>query len=157
MATGSGDGDGKFKPRFAGDRATAPTPLEDGSEDIWQEFVRLQTEPASLTPHSSSTGSQQDLPRPDQAVTLESTMALARRSDRACPKPAHWQRLHALLPLRGGAKAPPPLAEKEWRRVSPMQKRLLLRDHLEWAAATGVLPAVHALLAGLAEADWDHF
>lgn len=157
MATGSGDGDGKFKARFAGDRATAPTPLEDGSEHTWQEFVRLQTEPGSLTPMSSDTGSRQDLPPPDTEVTVESTMALARRSGRACPRPAQWQSLHALLPSRGGTKAAAPVAEKEWKRVSPMQKRLLLRDHLEWAAATGVLPAVHALLAGLTEADWDHF
>ena len=155
MATGSGED--KFRARFAGDRATAPTPLEDGSEHTWQEFIRLQTEPASLTPQSSSSEEQQHLRRAEEGVTLESTMALARRSQRSCPRPVHWQRLHALLPSRGGAKAPAPVPEKEWKRVSPMQKRLLLRDHLEWAEATGVLPAAHAMLADLAESDWDHF
>src|SRR3954451_25345219 len=50
MAAAPTDGDGKFKPGFPGDRATAPTPLEDGSDDIWQEFVRLRSIPASLAP-----------------------------------------------------------------------------------------------------------
>ena len=156
MATGSNDGEGKFKPRFPGDRATAPTPLEDGSEDTWQEFVRLQSVPASLASIAESSAPPPAAPL-SGPVTLENTMALARRADRACPRPAHWQRLHALLPPRAGARAPGPVREQDWPRVSPMQKRLLLRDHIEWAAATGTLPEVHALLAGLAEGDWDHF
>ncbi|HEY1228850.1 MAG TPA: hypothetical protein VGF26_16180, partial [Ramlibacter sp.] len=72
MATGSGED--KFRARFAGDRATAPTPLEDGSDHTWQEFIRLQTEPASLTSQGSSSDGQQDLPRAGEGLTLESTM-----------------------------------------------------------------------------------
>lgn len=147
----------KFKTQTPGDRATAPTGLEDGM-DTWGEFDRPKTEPVSLAPSSDGSAGQKDHPRPDQVLSLvETTMALARRSERACPKPAHWQRLHALLPPHRGAEAPPPVAEREWGRVPPMQKRLLLRDQLEWAAITGVLPAVHALLDGLAETDWEHF
>lgn len=155
----SGESDDKFKAKFSGDRATAPTGLEDGNADTWQEFVHLQTGQVPLAPETgTSTRGLDHLPRLDQVLSaLESTMALARRSERACPLPAHWQRLHALLPLHAGASAPAPVSEKEWKRVTPMQKRLLLRDHLEWAAATGVLPAVHALLEGLAETDWEHF
>lgn len=155
MATGSGDGDGKFKPQFAGDRATAPTPLEDASDDTWHEFVRLQTEPAPLA--AEPPAPDREPQRIGDPVTLEDTMSLARRSQRSCPKPAHWLRLHALLPPRGQANAAAPLSEKDWKRASPMKKRLLLRDHIEWAAATGALASVHAFLAGLAEDDWDHF
>lgn len=158
MATGSGEGDGKFKAQFPGDRATAPTPLEDASDDTWQEFVRLQTEPAPLSGGMGQQPAAQPAPAgAQQPITLETAMALARRSQRSCPKPAHWQRLHALLPSRRGAEPAPPIAEKDWKRTSSMQKRLVLRDHLEWAAATGVLPAVQALLESLAEDDWDHF
>lgn len=155
---GEGEGDGKFKSQFSGDRATAPTPLEDGSEDTWQEFVRLQTEPAPLSGGTEHQPGAPGAPSAGQSpVTLETAMTLARRSQRACPRPVPWQRLHALLPLHRGTQAAAPVAEKDWKRTSPMQKRLVLRDQLEWAAATGVLPAVHALLEGLAEDDWDHF
>lgn len=153
----SADSDSKSKTQSLGDRPTAPTGLEDGM-DTWGEFVRLQTGPASLAAGCDGPSQRGHL-RPDQVVSLvEITMALARRSERACPKPAHWQRLHALLPPHGDAKAPPlPVTEKEWKRIPPMQKRLLLRDHLEWAAFTGVLPLVHALLEGLDENEWEHF
>lgn len=160
MATGSGEGegDGKFKAQFPGDRATAPTPLEDASDDTWQEFVRLQTEPAPLSASTGQHGHAQPASEgAGQAITLETAMSLARRSQRSCPKPAHWHRLHALLPSRRGAIPAPPVSEKDWKRTSSMHKRLVLRDHLEWAAATGVLPAVQALLQGLDEDDWDHF
>jgi hypothetical protein len=42
-------------------------------------------------------------------------------------------------------------------RVSPIQKRLRLRDHIEWASASGVLAAVHSFLSSLPETDWEHF
>jgi hypothetical protein len=37
-----------------------------------------------------------------------------------------------------------------------MQKRLRLRDQIEWAEQAGVLAAVHDFLAALPEEQWLH-
>jgi hypothetical protein len=38
-----------------------------------------------------------------------------------------------------------------------MQRRLRLRDQIEWADVAGVLPQVHSLLARLADDEWTYF
>jgi hypothetical protein len=156
MATGPDDG--KFKPGFPGDRATAPTPLEDGSDAVWEEFERLQSGLAPID--ARAPGPEQPASREPRALTrvvLEDTMLLARRANRSSPKPLHWRRMYELLPARASARPPQGFSEKDAPRASPMQKRLLLRDHIEWAAAMGCLPAVHGFLDALAEDDWEHF
>ena len=141
-----------FKPRFPGDRATAPTPLEVESQSAWDEFVRL-TEAGGLTVPGEPAS-----PRGPAAVgrvTLESTLLVARQRNRACPRPAAWQQLQALLPMRGRDAPPAAVKASEWGTVAPMQKRLLLRHQIEWAAATGALAAVHAFLSSLPDDQWE--
>ena len=145
----------KFKPRFPGDRATAPTPLEDSSDAAWDEFVRLQTEPASLAPASGPARQTDQGPSSDE-VSLDSTLLLARQRNRACPMPRAWEQLYSLLPRRGQHAAPQPVQATQWKSVSTMQKRLLLRHQIEWAAATGALDAVHVFLSSLPEEEWEH-
>lgn len=144
-----------FESRFPGDRATAPTPLEDGSDAAWDEFMQLQSRMDSLP-------STTDLPGHDvqrhvaSDPTLDSTLQLARYKNRACPTFARWQALYAILPVRGQDAAPRPVNWFQWRHVSPMQKRLVLREQIEWAAATGALVAVHNFLRSLADDEWEH-
>jgi hypothetical protein len=147
------------KPNLPGDRATAPVPLEDSSDAAWHEFVLLQS-------GHSSVGDTQPLDLPSggaprrashEPVSVVNTMLLARTANRTCPIPSRWAELYALLPLRDGKAAPEPIRDKGMVRVSPIQKRLRLRDHIEWASAGGALPAVHSFLSALPETDWEHF
>ena len=165
------------------DRATAPMPIEEESASAWQRFEELQraqeqpfpptqpatgpapssarayaaTEPMGIAAHKAPAAAQ-----PGQAVTLDEVMVVARRNNRACPVPAAWAQLHRLLParaLQGGANqaAPAPVDGAAWHATSAMQKRLRLRDQIEWAEREHVLPAVHAFLAALPEEQWHHF
>ena len=153
--------------------------LEESSESAWQRFEDLQkshevqfapTETADSLP-SGARAFQATLPasreaqlRPRPAprqLTVDEVMLLARRNNRACPLPGPWTQLHALLPAhsaRGRALAPPPPIDgPAWDQVSPMQKRLRVRDHIEWADRAGVLREVHEFLARLPEEEWLHF
>jgi hypothetical protein len=91
-------------------------------------------------------------------ISVDDVMALGRRNNRACPMPVAWAALVKLLPVREqkGRRLPPP-APLDGHGSSPMQKRLRLRDQIEWAAQTGVLPAVYTFLAALPEEEWRHF
>jgi hypothetical protein len=95
------------------------------------------------------------------AVTLEQAMSMARRNNRACPLPAHWAAFFKLLPPRvaeGRAFAPPaPVDGPAWAATSAMQKRLRLRDQIEWAERQGALQVAHDFLAALPEEQWHHF
>lgn len=88
---------------------------------------------------------------------MQDAMELIRRANRSCPKLAKWQELYSLLGVQHGAAAPLPTSEKDWGHNSAMTKRLLLRGHIERAAAEGSLPVVYAFLSGLPENDWEHF
>jgi len=168
------------EPFFHGDRATAPMALEESSESAWQRFEDLQkshdvqfapTEVADSLP-SGARAFQTTLPAAREAqlharraavrqITVDQVMLLARRNNRACPLPGPWAELHALLPAhnaRGRSLAPPPpIGGPDWDQVSPMQKRLRVRDHIEWADRAGVLREVHEFLARLPEEEWLHF
>lgn len=137
------------------DRATAPVPLEDSSDEAWREFVRLQTASAPVSDHGCDSSAKKR--SSNGPVTLHDAMELIRRANRTSPKPARWRDLHALLPLRNGQPAPPPISDRDWDRMSGMRKRLLLRDQVEWAHATGCLLRVYYFLSQLPEDDWDHF
>ncbi|CAA9430906.1 MAG: hypothetical protein AVDCRST_MAG51-2612 [uncultured Ramlibacter sp.] len=156
MATG-GDKPEAFKPRFAGDRATAPTPLEDESERAWQEFMQL----SSVAPLASDPPAGEEQPAgaavPQHRVepSVEQTLALVRRDNRACPKAHRWQQLHELL-TRAGLEAPFPVRAQDWKRTSALRKRLLVFEQIQWAAGAGALGAVHDFLAALPEEDWEH-
>ena len=86
-------------------------------------------------------------------------MLVARRNNRACPMPPAWQALHDLLAgqAQPGRPVPPPIDGPAWDAVSPMQKRLRLRDQIEWAERAGSLASLHRFLVGLDEEQWLHF
>jgi hypothetical protein len=98
---------------------------------------------------------------PARGVEVNDVMTLARRNNRACPVPPQWVEFHKLLPMREqqGRRIPPPppLDGTAWAASSPMQKRLRLRDQIEWADRAGVLTAAYEFLAALPEDQWHHF
>lgn len=167
----------------AGTRATAPVPLEETSESAWQMFQELQrvhgqpvsqskdAPPASVPKGFEATQPMQAAAPPSQAQTpprpagpvasLDAVMQLARRNNRACPLPEPWAALHRHLPprLAGGKSypAPAPVDGGAWGVTSAMQKRLRLRDQIEWAEREKGLQAVFEFLLGLREEEWHHF
>jgi hypothetical protein len=167
----------------AGDRATAPAALEETSASAWQRFEELQnahsgqfapTAPGTRPPGGPASGFAPTQPMdalapaaapaaaaPLRSVTLDDLMLLARRNNRACPMPAQWAAFHRLLPSRAvegrTLTAPVPVDGAAWSVTSAMQKRLRLRDQLEWAERVGALPAAYAFLSALTEEQWQHF
>jgi hypothetical protein len=163
-----------------GTRATAPAALEESSESAWQMFQELQRvhgQPVSAggpaqppargfehtQPMHGRVPAPQATARPASMppVSLDVVMQLARRNNRACPVPEAWAAFHKLLPARrAGSRtipAPPPVDGPAWAATSAMQKRLRLRDQIEWAEREKALPAVFEFLSGLREEEWHHF
>ncbi|MFO1401236.1 MAG: hypothetical protein U1F06_02615 [Steroidobacteraceae bacterium] len=94
----------------------------------------------------------------DRIVNVEQTLALAQKNERICPRPIHWVKLYRLLPRRQaaqGAEPPPPLLESG-ANAPALLKTLRLAEQVRWAAAHGVLGAVHGFLEQLREEDWLH-
>jgi hypothetical protein len=167
-------------PHFPGDRATAPGALEELGDSAWQRFEELRqqqdrhfaaTQPAQRAPDTLhrafqatqpmtvQPGMRRPGPRLKAPLTLDEVLLVARKNNRACPMPAPWKALHELLLAQAqhGAKVPGPVDGPAWDAVSPMQKRLRLRDQLEWAEKVGALAPVHAFLVALPEQDWLYF
>ncbi len=170
-------------PFHPGDRATAPMALEENTESAWARVEVLQkgleappeTAPeapakagdayAATVPMSLAEGRAPAAPRAAEPAapkaSLDEVMLLARRNNRACPLPAPWAALHALLPPRPAAgrsmPPPPPVDGPAWGATSAMQKRLRLRDQIEWADRAGVLQEVFGFLSALPEEQWHHF
>jgi hypothetical protein len=173
--------DAPFVPRFPGDRATAPGALEEIGESAWQRFEELRqkqdrqfaaTEPGHRSPSPATRAFQATQPMTVQAMagarpqartkaplSLDDLLLVARKNNRACPMPAAWKAFHALLLAQPqqGDPAPPPVDGPAWNAVSAMQKRLRLRDQLEWAERVGALAPVHAFLVALPEDEWLYF
>ena len=166
------------EPFFPASRATAPMGLEEDSESAWQRFEALRNPvqekveaPAADDQPPPAPGYEPTQPlehvlkaraiESRRAVTLDEVMNLARRNNRACPRPQPWVAFHQLLPSRvqqgRTVDAPLPLIAGAWNAASPMQKRLRLRDQIEWADRAGVLQAAHDFLARLPEEHWHHF
>lgn len=171
-----------FAPRYPGDRATAPGALEDLGDSAWQRFEELRqrsdrqfapTEPGlrgttsappafqPTQPMTQSAGAHPSRPiaRRKAPLSVDEVMVVARKNNRTCPLPPAWQALHELLAAQQqhGPAAPAPIDGPAWGVVSPMQKRLRLRDQVEWAERAGALAAVHAFLVALPEDQWLHF
>ena len=98
---------------------------------------------------------------PQPTIEVSDVMTLARRNNRACPVPPAWAAFHRLLPVREyrGSRIPPPppIEGTAWAASSPMQKRLRLRDQIEWADRTGALMAAYDFLSAIPEEQWHHF
>lgn len=95
-------------------------------------------------------------PAASEHVTIDDVLVEARRNNRVCPLPAIWQRLYAYLPNTGPHLPVVPAAHAEWAQVPSLQKRARLREHIEWAAAQGVLRQVYEALKKLPENRWHH-
>ena len=89
-------------------------------------------------------------------ATLDDVLVEVRRNNRVCPLPTVWVRIHALLPNKPPHLPPVPATREAWSRTPALQKRARLREHLEWAAAQGVLPQIHEVLRALPENKWHH-
>ncbi|TFZ07776.1 hypothetical protein [Ramlibacter humi] len=168
-----------------GSRATAPMGLEETSESAWARFEELQrthevqfqaTQPAARPAPTVPPGFEPTEPmglaqvkaKPAalapaviRDVTLEEAMVMARRNNRACPMPAQWSAFHKMLPPRvseGRTFTPPaPVDGAAWNATSAMQKRLRLRDQIEWAGRVGALQQAYQFLVSLPEEQWHHF
>ena len=149
-------------------RATLPAALEDVSAEAWEQFQALQNENNKQfqTTRPSTDLAQLRKMRVDEkkaaaapGVTLEATMVMARRNNRVCPLMAQWVQFHQVLVDAAPPKQVPPYAIDggAWNIVPGMQKRLRLKEQLEWADKHGCLPAAHTFLNGLPEEAWLHF
>jgi hypothetical protein len=90
--------------------------------------------------------------------TLEATLAIATTGNRVCPMPPEWQRLYKVLPDTcqvGNCWQPPlPLILAGWDFSSDQDKRVRLREHIQWASDHGALAAVHDFLLALPAKKW---
>lgn len=93
-------------------------------------------------------------------LTVVEVMVEARRNNRVCPKPARWQQLFEMLPDRkhssAGWEPPPPLVDAAWNATPSIPKRMVFREHIEWAASHGSLQQVFTFMKNLPEGDWHH-
>jgi hypothetical protein len=76
-----------------------------------------------------------------------------------CPEPVEWQILWGMLPNHqqkaGGCCNPPLPLILAASSCENWEKRLRLRDHIQWADDHGVIDQVNEYLRGLSEAQWD--
>ena len=129
--------------------------LEKDTDTSWAMFQALhnqqergfgKTEPATL--HAPAA--------PTLADGVDAVLAEARRNNRVCPRPQVWQRLYDWLPNKAPQLAAVPATRAEWERLSALEMRARLREHIEWAAVQGVLQKVHHALRTLPEERWHH-
>ncbi|HEY8047609.1 MAG TPA: hypothetical protein VIE63_00440 [Ramlibacter sp.] len=150
-------------------RVTAPSALEKNSETAWAEFQSLReageqefepTRAASgVLPLQSSEPSGAAPAAAGSEVTLDAALSLARQGNRVCPLPGAWKKLSELLQQLAppGTVPPFPIDGQAWNIVSPMEKRVRLRDQLEWASRFGLLGAAVKFLQAMPEKSWLHF
>jgi hypothetical protein len=93
-----------------------------------------------------------------RGVGLQGAVEMARRMNRVCPLPEAWQALYDMLPRQPapGALPPPPITGQAWSRSSDLEKRLRLREQLEWAAALGKLDEIYDFLRKLPGKSWHY-
>jgi hypothetical protein len=144
-------------PRMLGAEPIEVDVVEKDTETSWALFEALRhqhqrgferTTAASLDPPAA--------PRANADLTLDDVLVEIRRNNRVCPLPKVWQRLYEFLPNKSEALPPVPGTAQEWGRMSALQKRTRFKEHIEWAAAQGVLKQVYAALGRLPEDRWYH-
>ena len=146
-----------------------PVPdAQEGGESAWQiweeasrrlDLAFAPTEPSSLAPMSTGSDLADLLPdgKPSHLLSSHTLMVVARRNNRACPRPVPWAALYDLLEGdRHQDLLEPPVQPWLWSHLSGLQKRLRFREHLEWAERHGQLGLVAQFMGGLAEGDWVH-
>lgn len=146
--------------------ATVPAALEDNSNTTWHEFQSPHTtQERQFEPTRPLTMPVPLLPAEPaktvalRRVTLDDALAVARGRNRVCPMPPEWAALFALMrELAPPRTVPPfPIDAAAWSVVPAMQKRMRLREQLEWAERYEMLDATLCYLASLSEEAWLHF
>ena len=145
----------------------------DSAWDLWVEANKSPEEKQKTDPRYARTAPQglttvpaglgedpgsetEALRRSQQLCTVEDAMVEARRNNRVCPRPNHWQALYDLLPDKKKNNPTPPLIGPAWNSTPSITKRTCLREHFEWAEEHGVLEEVVAFVRVLPETDWFH-
>jgi len=140
------------------DASRALEVVEKNTDTSWAMFQAItdaqergfeKTRPSGLDPQRAS----REAPA---IVTLDDVLVEVRRNNRVCPLPTVWVRIHALLPNKPPHLPAVPATRDAWSRTPSLQKRAHLREHIEWAAAQGVLPQIHDVLRALPENKWHH-
>jgi hypothetical protein len=155
--------------RAAADDWSQPLPTPDvreGGESMWdawhEESRRMDlafadTQPSNLLPLMGARDAPPDAGRLGARWTADDVIALARQSNRVCPRPFLWSGLYVLLEGdRHVDLRPPPVEPWQWAALSNLQRRLRFREHIEWAERHGKLEAMARFLETLAEPDWVH-
>lgn len=132
--------------------------VETSTDTSWALFQALQGQQERGFEKTRPTGLAvaPGHPAASEDITLDDVLVEVRRNNRVCPLPAIWQRLYAYLPNTGPHLAKVPATHAEWQQVPSLQKRARLREHIEWAAAQGVLRQVYEALRKLPEDRWHH-
>ena len=169
-----------LSPYLRGDPIPKPDAVEMNTDTTWAEWSDLTAaenrkfaDTAPLTrPASDERGYAPTVPAPLQALealpvtpvrrelTVVEVMVEARRNNRVCPTPARWQELYEMLPdkKRSGAgwEPPAPLVDAAWTGTPSIPKRMVFREHIEWAASHDFLQQVFTFMKKLPESDWHH-
>ncbi|MES2938447.1 MAG: hypothetical protein V4864_12245 [Pseudomonadota bacterium] len=130
------------KPRTFPEAIPAPVAVELGQNTGWELWTQALASRDALPPEAG----------------LEAVLGEIRRDNRVCPQPPRWVELYKLL-LQHAARTEsglPPrlLAGPAWSTSSSLDKRLCLRQQLEWAHLQGCLAPVAAFLRGLPDTGW---
>ena len=127
--------------------------VEKSSDTSWAMFQALQgqSERGFVRTRPTRLAAVAEARAPQEEVTVDDVLVEIRRNNRVCPLPAIWQRLYAYLPNTGPHLAKVPATPAEWEQVPSLEKRVRLREHVEWAAAQGVLRQVYEALRKLPE------
>ena len=93
------------------------------------------------------------------SYSFEEVVNESRKGNRMCPRPRRWHELFLQMSLwaktGAGLPAPPPNGQV-WRTSPALAKRMMFRDHLEWAQANGCLPQVMQFMQAMPEEHWYH-
>lgn len=140
----------------------APEAVEKDSPSAWALFQAIQDGthddfPQTQRGTTTLPSTRRKVPRSLKPVTVEEVLFEARRNNRVCPMPSHWQKMHETLREQNSGEAPPaPIDVAAWRSIGDLDKRSCLRKQVEWAADKNCLEAFFTLLKALPEEKWHH-
>ena len=148
-------------PYHPGEPVPVPDVKERNTDTAWALFEALQDGTHQEFPSTTQETLEANLdPRLAKValkpLTMEEVIFEARRNNRVCPMPSQWRRLQDLLRQQGGAEPPAPIGVAAWRSTSSLNKRLCLRNQVEWAGEHRMLDAMFAFLRELPEDKWQH-
>ena len=81
-------------------------------------------------------------------------------NNRLCPNPPQWSEFYFLLKDKNNSKGgelSAPLILTAWHHTMPLEKRLRLKEHIQWAVDNNIEEEAEEYLKSLSEDDWAHF